>query len=156
EGLSDQDLAHVGFEQKLGAQVSLSRIFRDERGQTIKFGSCVAGKPVVLVLGYYGCPMLCPLTSNGMLEGMQDISWSIGKEFEVVQVSIDPHETSELASAKKSAYLKRYGRSGAASGWHFLTGSEPSLRALADEVGFRYAYDSSIKQYAHPSGLVVL
>jgi protein SCO1 len=71
-------------------------------------------------------------------------------------VSIDPKETAELAAAKKQSYLRKYGRAGAGAGWHFLTGDEPQIRKLADEVGFHYAYDASIKQYAHPSGLVIL
>jgi protein SCO1/2 len=108
------------------------------------------------VLGYYQCPMLCTLVLNGLVESAADLKWSIGREFEVVDVSINPNESSTLAAAKKRAYLKRYGRSGAAAGWHFLTGNENSIRQLAEEVGFRYAYDSVSKQYAHASGLVIL
>jgi protein SCO1/2 len=91
-----------------------------------------------------------------MVEGLQDIRWTIGKDYDVINVSIDPHETPDLAAAKKRSYLKRYGRDIAESGWHFLTGDSSSIQRLADEVGFRYAYDSASKQYAHPSGLVVL
>jgi protein SCO1/2 len=82
--------------------------------------------------------------------------WSIGKEFEVVHVSIDPTETSTLAHAKKQTYLKRYGRAGAAEGWHFLTGDQKSIQLLAEQTGFQYAYDSQYKQYAHPGGFIVL
>jgi protein SCO1/2 len=91
-----------------------------------------------------------------MVEGLQDLRWSIGKEYDVINVSIDPHETASLAAAKKRSYLKRYGRDSAQAGWHFLTGDADSIQHLADEVGFRYAYDPLSKQYAHPSGLVVL
>jgi protein SCO1/2 len=100
--------------------------------------------------------MLCTLVLNGMVESLQDLKLDMGKQFTVVNVSIDPHETPELAAAKKKTCLKRYGRKGAAAGWHFLTGAEPAVKQLADEVGFRYAYDPSIKQYAHPSGIIIL
>src|SRR5207302_151037 len=111
---------------------------------------------VVLVLGYYQCPMLCTLVLNGLVESAADMKWSIGREFEVVDVSIDPNESPAMAAAKKRSYLKRYGRPVAAGGWHFLTGNEGTVRRLAGEVGFRYAYDPASKQYAHPSGLVIL
>jgi protein SCO1/2 len=84
------------------------------------------------------------------------MKWSIGREFEVVSVSINPRETPTLAAAKKRSYVQRYGRSGTAQGWHFLTGSEPAIRQLAEEVGFRYVYDSVSRQYAHPSGVIIL
>jgi len=90
------------------------------------------------------------------VESAADMKWSIGQEFEVINVSINPRETAVLAGAKKRSYVKRYGRSGAAQGWHFLTGEEASIRQLANEVGFRYVYDPASKQYAHPSGLVIL
>jgi protein SCO1/2 len=93
---------------------------------------------------------------NGMVEALQEIKWSIGTEFDVINVSIDPTETPALASAKKRTYLKRYGRAGASSGWRFLTGDEQAIRQLAQQVGFKFAYDKPSRQYAHPSGLVIL
>jgi protein SCO1 len=154
--LTENQLSQISFDQRLNSQVSLDLPFRDESGKSVTLRDYFGGKPVVLVLGYYQCPMLCTLTFNGMVEAMNDMKWTIGREFAVVHVSIDPAETPGLAAAKKETYLKRYGRAGADAGWHFLTGDEPNIRKLADEVGFHYAYDASIKQYAHPSGLVIL
>lgn len=156
QSLTDDQLSRISFDQKLNAQISLDLPFRDENGKTVTLRDYFGHKPVVLVLGYYECPMLCTLTFNGMVESMEDMKWSIGNQFNVVHVSINPKETPELAVAKKQTYLRRYGRSGAAAGWHFLTGDEPNIRKLADEVGFHYAYDPTVKQYAHPSGLVIL
>jgi protein SCO1/2 len=84
------------------------------------------------------------------------LQFSAGKEFEVVTVSIDPKETSDLAAEKKRQYVKDYGRAGAAEGWHFLTGDEPAIRRLAEAVGFRYVYDPTTNQYAHAAGIMVL
>jgi len=156
QNLSDEALAQIRFEQRLNAQVSLNSIFRDENGRTVQLGAYFRDKPVLLVLGYYECPMLCTLVLNAMVESAEDMKWSIGREFEVVCVSINPHETPALAAAKKRTYLRRYGRAGAAQGWHFLVGADPAVRQLAQEVGFHYAYDAASRQYAHPSGLVVL
>jgi protein SCO1/2 len=154
--LSDETLMQIKFDQKLGNQVSMDLPFRDEHGNQIKLGQCFADRPVILVLGYYRCPMLCSLTLNGLIEAMQDLRMDVGRQFDIINVSIDPNETPALAAAKKRTYVKRYGREGAAAGWHFLTGEEPVIHKLADEVGFRYAYDPASKQFAHPSGVVIL
>jgi protein SCO1/2 len=154
--LTDSRLAEIKFDQKLNNTISLNLHFRDENNKDVRLGDYFSKKPVILVLGYYGCPMLCTMVLNGMVEGLQDLRWSIGKEYDVINVSIDPHETPSLAAAKKRSYLKRYGRDSTETGWHFLTGDADSIQRLADEVGFRYAYDPLSKQYAHPSGLVIL
>jgi protein SCO1/2 len=153
--LSDADLLQIKFDQKLNAQVSPDSIFRDDSGQAVQFGDYFKQRPVVLMLGYYGCPMLCTLALNGAVSTFQDLKWSVGEQFDVIFVSIDPHETAALAAGKKNSYLRSYGR-GQAAGWHFLTGDTNSIQKLADEVGFHFAYDPAIKQFAHPSGFVVL
>jgi protein SCO1/2 len=154
--LSDSALAKIVFEQRLNQQLSLNLEFQNEENKSVKLRDYFTRKPVILVLGYYECPMLCTLGLNGLVESLQDMKWSIGKEFDVLCASISPSENSALAAAKKRTYLRRYGRAGAAQGWHFLTGAEPAVREIADEVGFHYAYDPVFKQYAHPSGFVVL
>lgn len=154
--VSEEVLKKIKFDQKLGAQVSPNLQFRDENGKLVRLGDYLGKKPVILVLGYYGCPMLCTFVLNGMIGSLQDIKWEIGNQFEVINISIDPHETPALAAAKKNARVRRYGRHDASAGWHFLTGEEPAIRRLTDEVGFGYAYDAQIKQYAHPSGLIIL
>ena len=154
--LTDSALARLTLEQKLNAQVPLDLQFKDESGKQVRIGDLLGARPAILVLGYYECPMLCTMVMNGMVESLEDVKWSIGREFSVINVSINPLETPGLAAAKKRTYLKRYGRAGAAEGWSFLTGQEPAIRQLAEQVGFQYAYDQASKQYAHPSGLIVL
>ena len=156
QSLTATTLGRITFEQKLDAQVSLGLQFRDEQGREVKLAEYFGAKPVILVLGYYECPMLCTLALNGMVESLEDIKWTIGNQFDVINVSINPTERPALAAAKKKTYLRRYGRAGAAEGWHFLTGDQAAIERLADEVGFQYAYDPTVKQYAHPAGLVVL
>ena len=154
--LSDDTLKKIAFDQKLGQPVSLDLPFRDEQGKPVRLGDFFGGRPVILVLGYYRCPMLCTLVLNGMISGLQDVKLQMGRDYEVVNVSIDPRETPALAAAKKHSYVTRFGQPNAAAGWHFLTGKDPAIRKLASEVGFIYAYDSASLQYAHPSGLVIL
>jgi len=154
--LSDEQLLSVTFQQNLNAQIDPNIQFRDENGREIRLGDYFGKKPVVLVLGYYQCPMLCTLTLNGLVQAMEDMKWSVGKDFDIIDVSINPHETPALALSKKRSYLKRYGRSGADAGWHFLTGDDSAIRALTDEAGFKYVFDPVAKEYAHPSGVIIL
>jgi protein SCO1/2 len=149
-------LRDVGFDQRLGETVPLDAVFRDESGRAVKLGDYFGKRPVVLVLAYYECPMLCTVTLNGLASALDVVSYDPGKEFEVVTVSFEPGETPELAAAKKATYLRRYKRAGAAAAWHFLTGDAAEIRRLTDAVGFKYAWDETTKQYAHASGVMVL
>lgn len=148
-------LQDVGIDQKLNAQIPLDLVFRDESGHDRKLAEYFAGKPVVLVLAYYECPMLCTYVLNGTVSALKVLTFDAGKEFQVVVVSFDPHDTPSLAAAKKANYVKTYGRNGAASGWHFLTGEQESIHRLTEAVGFRYRYDEKDKQFAHASAIMV-
>lgn len=149
-------LRQVGINQKLNNQVPLDLVFTDENGQEVKLGQYFGRKPVVLSLVYYDCPMLCTQVLNGLTGSLKALKFDVGREFEVVTVSFDPREKAELARQKKDGYMARYGRSGAAEGWHFLTGSEASIVALTDAVGFHFAWDEETKQFAHASGVIIL
>ncbi len=150
-------LQQVDFEQKLDAQLPLDLAFRDEAGQSVRLRDYFQpGKPVILVLAYFRCPMLCDQVLNGLTRTMLDLDFNAGKEFEVITVSFDPGETPEMAQAKKKTYLERYGRPGAAAGWHFLTGDAVAIKHLTEAVGFRYRYDEKHQQFAHAAGIVVL
>ncbi len=149
-------LEGVGIEQHLDGQVPLDLAFRDESGRTVRLADLVRGKAIVLNLVYYKCPMLCTLVVNGLLSSFRALSFEVGREFDVITVSIDPRETAELAAAKRQSVLREYGRAGAELGWHFLTGDGEAVRRLTDAVGFHYAYDPETDTFAHASGVMVL
>jgi protein SCO1/2 len=149
-------ILRVNFDQNLDAQVPLDLTFRDERGDTVRLGDLLGKKPAILNLVYYECPMLCNEVLNAQLRSLNVLSLDVGKEFDIITVSIDPKETPKLASRKKAMYISRYGRKDAAKGWHFLTGDEDSIARLAKVVGFHYEYDAKSGQYAHPAGIMVL
>ncbi|MBW8890062.1 MAG: SCO family protein [Fibrobacteres bacterium] len=149
--------SQIGLDQKLGARVDLSLPFRDEAGIPINLAHVASGKPILLVLSYYRCPMLCTYVLTGLAQGLDGISLQPGRDYRVAAVSIDPREGPSLATAKKKTYMARVGRdAGAAEGWRFLTGEQSSIAALAASVGFRYAYDKAAGEYAHPAAVIVL
>jgi protein SCO1/2 len=155
-GKSDEVLKQVGIDQRLNNQIPLDLKFRDESGREVRLGDYFKNdKPVVLTLVYYECPMLCSQVLNGVVGTLGAMTFTPGKEFEVVTVSFDPREGPELAAAKKETYLKRYRRENAGLGWHFLTGDKASIDALSESVGFRYVWDDESKQFAHASAIMV-
>ena len=149
-------LENVGIEQHLDGQVPPDLTFVDDTGHTVKLGDYFAKKPLILNLVYYNCTMLCGEALTGLTGAMKMVKFDVGKEFEVVTVSFNPQETPQIAAAKKKDYLARYGRPGAASGWHFLTGPPESINALTKAVGFQYQYDPKNNQYAHATAIMVL
>jgi protein SCO1 len=148
--------AKAGLDQQLNAQLPLNRSFRDEHGAVTLLADYFGAKPVILVLAYYECPNMCTLVLNALLQSAQDLKFEVGKEYQIIVLSIDPHEGPALAAAKKQIYTQRYRRSGAADGWHFLTGDEASIRSVANAVGFRFFYDPKTRQFAHPSVITIL
>jgi protein SCO1/2 len=149
-------LENVGIEQHLDAQVPPDLTFRDETGKTVTLGNYFGRKPLILNLVYYNCTMLCGEALAGLASAMRLVKFDVGNEFDVVTVSFDPHETPEMAAAKKKDYVGRYGRANAAAGWHFLTGDPDSINALTKAVGFQYQYDPKTNQYAHATAIMVL
>jgi protein SCO1 len=148
-------LRSVGIDQKMGAQVPFDVPFNNESGRPVTLRHYL-GKPVILALVYYQCPSLCNMVLNGVLRSVKNLKMTAGDEYDIVAVSFDPRETSEMAAAKKVTYVKGYDRPGAEQGWHFLTGPEASSKTLSDAVGFHYIFDSINNQYAHGSAIMIL
>jgi protein SCO1/2 len=148
-------LQKVGIDQKIGQQLPLDLPFVDDHGAKVRLGDFFGKRPVVLALAYYECPMLCTQVLTGMTGALKTMSFDAGKDFDVVVVSINPKEGPMLASEKKATYIKHYGRPDTAAGWHFLTGTQASIETLASAIGFRYAFDEGIQQYAHAAAIYV-
>lgn len=150
-------LEGVGIDQRLNEPVPLNLTFKDEQGKTVRLGDYFHdGRPVIVNLVYYQCPMLCTEVLNGLTAALKVIGFVPGKQFEIVTLSIDPRETPELAANKKESYLKRLGNPNAAQGWHFLTGEQSQISALANAIGWRYQYDPRLDQFAHAAGIVLV
>jgi len=152
-----KELEGVGITEHLGAQVPLDTPFRDEEGREVRFGDVLRpGRPTILTLNYSNCAMLCSLQLTGLVKAMRGVDWSAGAEFQVVTVSLDPNEKPERAKQSHDRYTGEYGRPSGAAGWRFLVGSETSIRAIANTVGFGYKWDDDSKQFVHAPALMLL
>jgi protein SCO1/2 len=150
-------LQFVGIDQHLNAEVPGNIEFRDELGNPVQLSDYFGhGRPVILNLGYYQCPMLCSELLQGLVGSMKALTFDLGKDFDVVTVSFDPRETTEMAAAKKRDIMKRYGRANTEQGWHFLTGRADQIEALTKAVGFQFQFDPKTNQYAHAAAIVML
>jgi len=149
-------LQNVGIEQHLDEQIPADLSFRDETGKPVHLGDYFGKKPMILNLVYYNCPMLCGEVLSGLEGALRVLKFDVGKEFDVLTVSFDPRETPDMATKKKAEFLKRYGRAGAAEGWHFLTGPQESIDALTKAAGFQYQYDPKTGQFAHATAIMIL
>ena len=161
--VSDQPpalLNKIQITQKLNAQLPLGLEFRDETGKTVSLGDYFGKRPAILSMVYYQCKMLCPEEINGLVGALEMVKFNPGKDFNVIFVSIDPAETPAMAASAKSLYIRRYGRPETAPGWHFLTGQQSAIDALAAATGYGYTRvpgpDGKMTQFAHASSIEIV
>lgn len=156
-GVQVGGLDGVGIDQtKLNHQVPLDLPFVDEQGRNVTIGQYFGKRPVVLALVYFDCPMLCSLVQSALAGTLAIVKPQAGTDFDVVVASINPGETPAQAADAKARMVALYRHPGTDDGLHFLTGRESAIKALADAVGFRYKYDPTIAQFAHPAVIIVL
>jgi protein SCO1/2 len=149
-------LQNVGFEPLLNAHLPLDLAFRDETGRSVQFREYFSQKPVLLALVYYGCPMLCDQTEQGVVGALRMLSFNPGRDYEVVFVSFEPRVSPHLAAYKKDAAMTHFRRPETAAGWHFLTGPKESVDALTKAANFRYSFDEKSGLFAHAAGILLL
>jgi protein SCO1/2 len=147
---------NIGIEQKLGTQLPLKTTFRDQTGASVSLQGYLSEKPAVLVFSYFDCPMLCPLVLEGLVRSLKPLSLDVGRDFDVLVISIDERDGSETAREKQVEIVNRYGRAGSDVGWHFLTGEKSAIEEVTRSAGFTYAWDEASKQYVHASGIFIL
>jgi protein SCO1 len=149
-------LRNVGFEPPLNGQIPSALHFKDEAGADVTLGDYFHGKPVLLALVYYGCPMLCNQVEQGVVGSLKMLSFNPGTDYEVVFVSFDSRESYEMAAQKKAAILSHFQRPQTAAGWHFLTGTQDSIDGLTQAANFRYSFNAKTNIFAHASGIMLL
>lgn len=152
-----RELESVNVTENLGAQLDLALQFTADDGRQVHLGEFFhKDRPVLMAMVYYNCPSLCSLHLNGLNDVLRGLKWTSGKEFDVVAVSMDHTEGTALASAKKQAYLKDYGRDPEGKGWHFLTGNQENVKKLADQLGFKFNWLEDKKEFAHAAVAYVI
>ena len=150
--------ARAVFTEKLGTTIPLDLPFTDQDRKPVTLAQYFQRqRPVILNLGYYGCPKMCGVVLNGLLNGLQGLkAFTPADHFTILSISIDPAERPPLARDKKNQYLQQYLAPGAGDHWHFLTGGEAEITKLTEAVGFGYCWNELQRQYDHPAGLIML
>jgi protein SCO1/2 len=150
------ELEGVTIIDKLDSQLPLSATFRDDHGNSVTLRDVLPkDRPAILQIGYMKCPMLCSLVMNALVRGIQDMDWTVGQQYDIIALSVNPKEGPDLAEGKKAGYVAEYGRPKSAAGWHFLTGEESSIRSVTDAVGFEYRMQEN-GEYSHAAGIFIL
>ena len=149
-------LKNVGMRQNLNQPIPAGLTFTDDLGRSVRLGDYFGKKPIILNLVYFTCPMLCGEVLSGLENSLRMMKFDVGKEFDVITVSFDPHDTPEAAAKKKSEFLRRYKRPGAEQGWHFLVGHQDAIDSLTKAAGFDYEYDPKTRQFAHTAAILIL
>ncbi|WP_435007010.1 SCO family protein [Tundrisphaera lichenicola] len=149
-------LKDVAFDQHLDTQIPLTLPFKDGEGRDVQLSDYFGKRPVFLVMGYKNCPLLCSQVLGELTRSLRPLDASVGKDFDILSVSIDPKESPEQADAQRRIYLKRYNRPGSESGWNALVGSQESIQQLARAIGFKYEFSPRTGKYAHAAGFVLL
>jgi len=150
-------LDDVGVEEKLGDTIPLNTRFATSEGDSVTIGELMdEGKPVLLNPLYYECPTLCGLVLDAVFNVVEELKWNPGDDYTIISFSIDHDEDHTLAADAKQDVLNDLDRPGAGNGWHFLTGSEASVKKLTDAVGFGFSYDERTDEYMHMASIMLI
>jgi protein SCO1/2 len=152
---ADTVIGKVALEQRIGAELPLQLVFRNAAGEDVRLGDFFGQGPVLLVPVWYSCPNLCGVTLRGLESGLREVDFSVGKDFRVVAVSVDPEDATAKAAGIRDGLVRNYGRPGAADGWQLLTGEAEAVRGFYRALGIGYSYDRQTRQYAHPATIVL-
>jgi protein SCO1/2 len=150
--VAKQVLQHINVDEKLDAPLPLDTQFLDHTGKAVRLGDYFRGKrPVLLILAYHSCPVLCSMVQNAAATALKNVKWTVGKDFDVVVLSIDPHDTPARAAEKRAVIIANYARPGSDDGFHYIVGAKPEIDRVADAIGFKYEYDPEQQQFGHPA-----
>lgn len=150
------DFSGIGITERLSTQLDMNLPFINEKGETVTLGSFYDGQtPVIMSLVYFSCPGLCNLHLNGLIDGLKELKWNAGEKYQVLAISFDSKESSDVAAGKKANYMKLYERSGTEKGFHFLTASEETVKRITEAAGFAFKWNEQAQEWAHSSAAIV-
>ena len=151
------NIQDVGIEERRGEAVPKDLVFTDADGRQVTSALWFDGeRPVILLMAYYTCPLLCPQTLNQLQRAVNTLTWTAGEQYRIVTVSFDFRDKTERASEMQQTYLAGYNRDPGKTGWTFYTGTTENIRALTGAVGYNYKFIPESDSFSHPTALVFL
>ncbi|MCX6258364.1 MAG: SCO family protein [Bacteroidia bacterium] len=143
----------IGIYEKLDQFVAKDIVLQDENGKDVRLGELV-DKPTVLTLVYFTCPGICSPLLDGVAEVISRCDLKLGKDYQVLSVSFNSSEKSDLAKAKRKNYVKQVTKPVPDDGWRFFTADSSNIARLTDGVGFKYKKQG--RDFIHAATLIVL
>jgi protein SCO1/2 len=150
----DPTIMQIDEPAHLGAQLDGATKLVDTEGREFSVKDLL-GKPVILLLSYYGCDGTCPTMNANLAKVLADVKrFSLGKDYRVLTVSFDRQDTPQTAAEflKKTAFVPP----GLRDGWRHAVLKETDVAAFAGSVGFRFFWSHADKTFLHPNVLVFL
>lgn len=152
-----EELQGVGITEKIGSQIDLNLKVTQEDGTVVPLSTFFhEHKPVILSPVYFNCPGLCNFHLNGLVDALKLVDWSPSQKFEIIALSFDPREKSDVAVKKKENYMKLYGRTGTEAGWHFVTADAETIKKITEAVGFNYKWNEKAGEWSHASAAIMV
>ena len=145
----------AGIDQRPGASVPIDGRFRDAHGGETTLRRLSNGKPILLAPVLHRCPNICGVTLSGLAQAIRAQSYRPGGDFAVVAFGIDPREGPEAARDSLETLARSFPAVRQA-GWSALTGDKRAITEVTEAIGYRYAWDEQIHQYAHVAAVAVL
>lgn len=146
----------ANIEHKPGAQVPLDLAFTNHLGEKVRLGQLIDQRPVILAPIYYNCPNVCGAQLSSLFNLLDTMPYQLGEDYQVIAFSFDPSETSADAALERQRLARRWPELVNSNGVSFLVGDAEAIVELTRTIGFEFAWDAEIEQYAHVSALAIL
>jgi protein SCO1 len=143
----------VGIEEHLGTTVPLDAEFYDEHGYLTPLRS-VIDKPTVLMFVYFRCPGICSPLLTEVSRIVDKLDLELGKDYQLVTISFDHRENSEMAAAKKESYLSAMKHKVNPAGWRWFAGDSATIQRVTDSAGFYFKRDGN--DFIHAGVLIIV
>ncbi len=154
----DSSVMQIDEPRFLGNRLQAETWLTDAEGMDFRVGELM-GKPLILLLSYYGCDGTCPTMNAELAKVLEKVKrFQLGKDYRVLTVSFDKRDTTGTAKEflAKSAGVP----DGMRNGWRHAIlkagGADGGVEKFAGEVGFRFFWSDAAGAFLHPNVLVFL
>jgi protein SCO1 len=147
-----EDKVEIGVVEHLGDTIPLDLSFVNEQNQEVTLRQLI-DRPTILCFVYFDCPGLCSPLLNGVSDMVEKSDMALGKDYKIVTISFNTHDTPEKAQEKKKNFVQKFSKE-SQKGWIYLTGTQEHIDTITQAVGYKYIPQGV--DFAHPSVIIML